>query len=94
MKFYLFCNIDSPQIYDGLIPIDQVNTTLKQYIDGVEKFSYVFDAPVQLGNYELVRLTQKRSIKDDLEGREKMLPIGLGELGLNPIVGCKSKVRY
>ena len=71
MKFYLFCNIDSPQIYDGLIPIDQVNTTLKQYIDGVEKFSYVFDAPIQLGNYELVRLTQKRSVKDDLEGREK-----------------------
>lgn len=70
-KFYLFCNIDSPQIYDGLIPIDQVNTTLKQYIDGVEKFSYVFDHPIQLGNYELVRLTQKRSIKDDLEGREK-----------------------
>lgn len=71
MKFFLFCNIDSPQIYDGLIPIDQVNNTLKKYIDGVEKFSYVFDAPIQLGNYELVRLTQKRSIKDDLEGREK-----------------------
>lgn len=71
MKFYLFCNIDSSQIYDGLIPIDQVNNTLKQYIEGVEKFSYVFDSKIQLGNYELVRLTQKRSIKDDLEGREK-----------------------
>ncbi|MEN8352838.1 hypothetical protein [Acinetobacter towneri] len=71
MKFYLFCNIDTPQIYDGLIPIDQVNSTLKKYIDGAEKFSYVFDSPIKFGNYELVRLTQKRSIKDDLEGREK-----------------------
>ena len=71
MKFYLFCNIDSLQIYDGLIPIDQVNSTLKQHSDGVKKFSYIFDAPIQFGNYELVRLTQKRSIKDDLEGREK-----------------------
>lgn len=71
IKFFLFCNIDSPQILDGLIPIYHVNDTLKKYIDGVEKFSYVFDSPIQFGNYELVRLTQNRSIKDDLEGRKK-----------------------
>ena len=71
IKFFLFCNIDSTQILDGFIPIYQVNDTLKKYIDGVEKFSYVFDSPIQFGKYELVRLTQKRSIKDDLEGREK-----------------------
>lgn len=71
MKFFLFCNIDSPQIYDGSMPIDIVNKSLKSHIEGCENFIYVFDHRLTIGKYELVRLTQKRSIRDELEGREK-----------------------
>jgi hypothetical protein len=71
IKFFLFCNIDSPKIYEKSLSIDHVNKALKDHIDGAEKFTYIFDSRIIYRNYELVRLTQKRSIKDDLEGSEK-----------------------
>ena len=40
-------------------------------MQGAEKFSYVFTSPISYSNYELVRLTQKRSIRDEFENAEK-----------------------
>ena len=71
ISFYLFCNIDSQQVLEGTVPIEQINGSLKKHVEGAEKFSYIFTTPIKYGNYELVRLTQKRSLKDELEGREK-----------------------
>ena len=71
IKFFLFCNIDSPKIHDGLIDISYVNQTLKKYVEGSEKFSYVFSSPITYHHYELIRLTQKKSIRDEFESSEK-----------------------
>ena len=71
IKFFLFCNIDSSKIYDGSVDINHVNEILKKHVQGAEKFSYVFTSPISYSNYELVRLTQKRSIRDEFENAEK-----------------------
>lgn len=71
VNFYLFCNLDAQPIYDGSCPIHKINKVLKQRIEGAEDFYYIFDRPLKFGKYEFVRLTQMRSIKDELEGHEQ-----------------------
>lgn len=71
VTFYLFCNVDVQKLYEGKLPIHRANKILKDAIEGAEDFYYIFDRPIKFGNYELVRLTQMRSIKDEFEGREQ-----------------------
>lgn len=72
IRFYLFCNIDSPKVYNQELSLSEINAALKEQISGVEEFSYVteskYGTPIQFLHYELVRLTKKRTVRDVLEG--------------------------
>ena len=71
IKFYLFCNIDSEKVRSESISSFRLTDMLRQQIDGCEHFGYITENEVKMEGYELVRLTQSKSLVDEIEGRSK-----------------------
>ena len=67
--FYLFCNIDSESVTQEKIDSFKLTSKLREHIDGCERLHYINEHDVLLDGYEFVRLTQSKSIVDEIEGR-------------------------
>lgn len=71
IKFYLFCNIDSEKVSTESISSSRLTEMLRKQIDGCEHFGYIHENEVKIDGYEFVRLTQSKSLVDEIEGRTK-----------------------
>lgn len=69
VNFYLFCNIDSESVTQGKIDSFKLTSMLREHIEGCERLHYIDEHEVAIDGYEFVRLTQSKSIVDEIEGR-------------------------
>ena len=69
VNFYLFCNIDSESVAQRKIDSFKLTSMLREHIEGCERLHYIDEHEVAIDGYEFVRLTQSKSIVDEIEGR-------------------------